>query len=95
MALVVLLPLILVAARVSIVWEERKLARTVCMTCGQPIGMDEVRRAKDAALRAACAGYDPASGIRRRIAPVWEIACRTCGHRYAYRSGERPALTST
>jgi hypothetical protein len=86
--LVLVLPLILLVACASIARDERRLARTLCTTCGQPIGLEEIRRAKEEALRAAWAGYDPASGIRRRIAPVWDVVCRTCGRRYTYRSGE-------
>jgi hypothetical protein len=85
-ALVLLLPIILVAAPISIARSERRLANTRCVACGQPIGLSEIHRARDEALREAWAGYDPALGIRRRIAPVWRIVCPSCGHRYWYRS---------
>jgi hypothetical protein len=91
-ALLLLLPLVLVAATASIARDERRLAGTLCRTCGRPIGFEEIRRAKEEGLRKAWAGYDPASGMRRRIAPVWDVVCRTCGQRYTYRSGAAHAV---
>ena len=93
--MVPLMPVLLPLAGWSVTRTDRRLARTACISCGQPIGAEEINRAREEALRAAWAGYDPASGVRRRIAPVWNIVCRTCGHRYQYRSGEpRATLVS-
>lgn len=83
-----MMPVLLPLAGWSIARSERKLARTPCVACGQPIGADEINRAKAEALRAAWAGHDPLSGIRRRIVAVWHVVCPTCGQRYTYKSSQ-------
>jgi hypothetical protein len=84
----VLLPVAVFAAAVSVWRIERNLARMPCAKCGQAFGTEEIRRAKSEALSQAWAGYDPASGLRRRIAPIWQVACQGCGASYTYAVAE-------
>ncbi len=94
-ALVLLLPIIIPVVAISEALEERRLARFKCMTCGQPIGREEIRRAKRDAVVLGRPSGGPLDHIKRRIVTVWEVVCRTCGHRYTYRPSQpRATLVS-
>lgn len=97
-AIILLLPILLPAVAVSEAWTVRKLARTKCVNCGEPIGLAEIQRAQREAVAKGQGIVNTvlASGRRPRIVVVWDVTCPTCGHRYAYRPGaaQRPALVS-
>lgn len=94
-ALVLLLPIIIPVAAISESLEERRLARFKCLTCGQPIGREEIRRAKREAVVLGRPWSGPLDHIKRRVVTVWEVICRTCGHRYTYRPNQpRATLVS-
>jgi hypothetical protein len=84
--LVLLLPVLLPAALAHDVWSMRRLARTRCVGCGTPIGLEELRRARDeASARAgAIAASMWAGGVIRRVVVDWEVKCRSCGQAYRY-----------
>jgi predicted RNA-binding Zn-ribbon protein involved in translation (DUF1610 family) len=87
-ALVLLLPIILPVVAISDVLEERRLARFKCLTCGEPLGREEIRRAKREAVIEGRPWGGPMDNIRRRVVSIWQMICPTCGHRYTYRPSQ-------
>lgn len=93
--LVLLLPIIIPIVGISLALEERRLARFKCLTCGEPLGREEIRRARREAVVEGRPWGGPLDTIRRRIVTIWHVTCPACSHRYTYRPGQpRAALES-
>jgi hypothetical protein len=94
---VVLLPVLLPAALAADALEMRRLARTRCVACGSPIGLQELRRAKAAAQAKAIsiANAHYTGGTIPRVVVDWEATCPACGRAYLVpQSANRRALVA-
>jgi hypothetical protein len=85
-AIILLLPILIPALAISEAWEARRLARTRCVNCHNPIGLEEIRRAKREGIAKAWAGVGTTSTVwrPRRIVAVWQVTCPACGQTYTY-----------
>ena len=84
--IILLVPILLPVALAVDARTMRRLALTRCIRCGSPIGLAELRRAREeaAAKAGAIAAAILASGFKPRVAIDWEVTCPTCGQAYAY-----------
>jgi hypothetical protein len=83
---ILLLPILLPVALAVDARTMRRLASTRCIRCGLPIGLPELRRAREEAgtKAGAIVAAILASGSTPRVAIDWEVTCPTCGQAYVY-----------
>ena len=96
-AIVLLLPVLIPAIALSEAWEARRLSRTRCVTCRNPIGLAEIERAKREGIAKAWSGKSgmPTRWRPRRVVAVWQVICPTCGQTYTYGPDRAPGLVPT
>jgi hypothetical protein len=82
---ILLLPILLPVALAVDARTIRRLATTKCIR-GAPMGLAELRRARQQAGARAGATVAAilASGSKPRVAIDWEVTCPTCGQAYVY-----------
>ena len=88
---VLLLPFVVVYASLSGMLEVRRVARTRCPHCDEPLGTAAVKKARRRWSEEFSRLRAENPGVKLRVAVRWRVVCPTCGSTITVRPGARDA----